>query len=147
VEPCTSSHLSRSTADRSTFFSVRSRDKNRGYDGVIAIGIGLKSWAFLVGVGYCCLDRFKLGGVGNMGEKARLAKEETVVDPERQSLAHLIPSLLSLLSQALTLLDLLQTMHSPLDLFRSSCPWSALLSSAGWPLLRETFWLRDVSFC
>jgi hypothetical protein len=62
------------------------QDRDGDYRGVISIGIGLKTWAFFVGVGYCFLDRYKLGGVGNLGEKARMAKEEAVVDPTRKSI-------------------------------------------------------------
>jgi hypothetical protein len=64
---------------------VQDRDANKGYDGVIAIALALKTWAFVVGVGYCFFDCYKLGRVGNMSERARLKREADIVDPESES--------------------------------------------------------------
>lgn len=57
---------------------IQDRTPGRGYDRVLKLTIGLKSWAFALGIGYILVDKFYLGSGLTMTRKKRDAVEATI---------------------------------------------------------------------
>lgn len=57
---------------------IQDRTPGRGYDRVLKLTIGLKAWAFALGIGYILVDKFYLGSGLTMTRRKRDVVESMI---------------------------------------------------------------------
>lgn len=63
------------------FGVLQDNTENNGYSSVLLLAIGIKAWAFVLGLSYIFIDYKWLGKAMTMTRKQRQTKEAEIVDP------------------------------------------------------------------
>jgi len=63
---------------------IQDRTPGKGYDRVLKLTIGIKAWAFALGVGYILIDKMYLGSGLTMTRNQRDAVESTIPKEEKE---------------------------------------------------------------
>lgn len=61
-----------------SFGRIQDRTPGRGYDRVLKLTIGIKAWAFALGIGYILVDKIYLGSGLTMTRKKRNVAESRI---------------------------------------------------------------------